>query len=185
MAEPNKVQQTATKEQVKVVTNAREVGEQATIGGPATGSGEAPAPSDGVVLEGLGNISEDRGPSKEDDTTLGAGEYVVVLHDLVSGVSATYHKGDVRRVSNFIPHYGDEKHIDVSRATAKRLFDGKAIRLATKEEQGQGHIELGIETDELSRERTKRIELERQIDELKKAQSLDKDIKGPEAANWQ
>lgn len=153
----------ATPEQV--VTNTHEVTSRALNVPQEVSDGSAG--SDGVVLEGLGDINA---PAEviEDDPTGGSGEYVVVLHEVVTGVLNSYIKGMVRRISNFIPAYGIAGREGEARASAKRLFDKGSIRLATSEEKGRDTIEVGDEGIEIRRERMRRIAAEQQLETLRR-----------------
>lgn len=166
----------------KVVTNAKEVraGEGLSLGvGP--GSFEH-KPSDGLVLEGLGSLTEEELHLEEDlDPNAGSGDYVVVLHDTVAGAGKTFSKGKVRRLSNFIPNFDDPAKVSQSRAIAKRLFDLKAIRLATSEEQGQDVVDLTNESEALIQERNKRIALEQKLEQQRMAQI--EENRGPQVGN--
>jgi hypothetical protein len=146
--------------------------------------------SDGqLTFEGLGDLSV---PIEEldiniEDPNSGEGEYVVMMHEYVSGVNKVYKKGDVRKLSKLLANYGVEEFVKDVRASAKRLVDLGAIRLATKEEQGKVWVEAGENSDAVALERSKRIQLERELDTLKR-QSLDKNFVDPKKgveANWE
>lgn len=156
-----------------VVKDAREATTASPITGTAPGTSEpVRRPSDGITLSigGLGSMSE---VVADDDPEYGEGEYVVVLSDVLSGVRQSYPKGTVRKISNFIQNYGDEKHREQNLADATRLFDLKALRLANREEIGKGQVELVNETDELRLERERRRKAEEELDQFRKAASLD------------
>jgi hypothetical protein len=171
------VQQTSG-DQPSVVKDAREA-TGSVIKGPAKLPSEVQAPSQGVILEGLGNLGVPTEETPADDPLGGEGEYVVVLHEYVAGSTRGYGKGEVRRISNLLSGYGNPDRLGETRANAKRLFDLGAIRLATSDEQGKGHVEVGLESDELAQERMKRISLERELEDLRKTQSLDRDATIP------
>lgn len=168
-----------------VVKNAREAVGSTAIHGSTPGSGQLESPSDGIVLEGLGNLSE--APKEilaDDDPNGGTGDYLVVLHSFVSGVDRIYTKGKVRRASNFIKGFGDPEQLDTARQEAKRLFDHNAVRVAARDEQGKDTVVLDIESDALRIERAKRIAAEKELDKLK-AKSLDRNVAAGAEENWQ
>lgn len=192
---------TEAQEKEVVVRDAREANTASPITGAAPGTSEpVRRPSDGITLSigGLGLASEVK---TNDDPEYGEGEYVVVLTDILTGLNQSYPKGSVRKISNFIANYGDEAHRDQNLADATRLFDLKAIRLANREEHGKGQVELVNESDELRMERERRRKAEEELDQFRKAASLDANLElkegetmgqagkvtagAPQAGDWQ
>lgn len=156
-----------------VVKDAREVttSTPVALGGQAPGqSQEKEKPlSHGIILEGLGSLSEsDAQGLIAEDINSGDGDYVVVLHDVVTGVDKPYVKGQVRRLSHFIKDFVDETKASVNRVAAKRLFDLGSIRLATQEEKGQDIVNVDGETEALIKERMRRIQAEQQLNLINK-----------------
>lgn len=175
-APESKGAQSAAQAQEKeiVIKDAREVQGANAFVGDAPGT-IASRPSDGVILEigALGKPSEAKAGSDPDE---GIGEYVVVLAGVLSGVTESYSKGRVVRLSKLIRQYGEEGQNEQNLADATRLFDLKAIRLALKDEAGKGHVEVHNESDELRAERNKRRMLEDELESYRKAASLDANI---------
>src|SRR5688572_10691257 len=81
------------------VKDAKEVtANSSIIQGSAPGTSAVAPASDGIVLEGLGNLSDVVEEQSPDDVNAGAGPYVVVLNQSVSGVGRTYGQGKVRKL---------------------------------------------------------------------------------------
>lgn len=136
--------------------------------------GEAPGTANkgDIHFEELGRLADFPNPPHASvGPEEGVGEYVVVLTDYLSGAGPhdTYLKGHVRRLSRIIPFYVEEPNRDVIKGRIKRLFDDRAIRLATKDEWGQNRVTVTVESESASvtAERNKRILLESENEVLR------------------
>ena len=133
--------------------------------------------ADDIDLENLGRLSEFPDLQPNDDPVEGTGEFVVILADYFTGVGEGdyFKKGDVRRMSRVIQGYADPKvNRDVVRGQIKRYLSIKAFRLATRDEQGQGHVEVTFETesDAVTLERNRRIQAENELELLRNQMGL-------------
>lgn len=146
------------------VKNAREVSGINGVPVEAAPTGtRAGKPSDGVFIEGLGDISEAKSPVADDN---GSGPYVVVTSHIVSGHTESFGQGRVVRLSHLIRDYDNAENAEQVKADIRRFLDLGAIRLATSEEEGQYSVEIVPENDALRIERNKRIALENQLNQL-------------------
>lgn len=134
--------------------------------------GEAPGSllqNKGVHLEGLGHLSDF--PTDPDvNQREGFGEHCVVLSDVLTGADGeSYFKGDVKRLSLLVSGYGSkELPKDHVKAQIRRMFELRAVRLATDEEIAAGKVDISFqgESHEVQDERAKRIAAEKRVKEL-------------------
>jgi hypothetical protein len=99
------------------------------------------------------------------------GEYMTVLADFVTGdAEETFIKGDVRRLSRIVGQVSDTVSLDLIKSRIKRLFVAGAIRKATSDEAGMGHVEIvpENETAAVISERSKRVVLEQENEILRR-----------------
>jgi ribosomal protein L10 len=146
-----------------------------------TAIGDASAPGqDGmktgisVYIEGLGDISEinESDIKQEENPNEGEGPYMVVLADMVSGPNGTaFAKGAVRRASKLISHFGDDEKKAEARASAKRLFDTKSVRMAMSHEEGKGQVAItsNYQTSDLNTLAEENARLNRETQTLRAA----------------
>lgn len=155
-------------------TKVKAEGEAAFVG---DGPGASLQKTSGLQFEGLGNLEDFPTDVNSLDSTEGAGEWCVVVVDMVSGANGVgFVQGDVRRLSKFITGYTDRDFDrNIVKASVRRLFDFGAIRLATDEEielapRNGGRVKIvPNEAPEVSDERAKRIAAEKENKELREA----------------
>lgn len=166
----------ATRKRSTVNENMLEADGATPITGLPPGEGQ---PLGDVTIETLGKLSSFPDLTQVDNPAEGTGEWIVVLSDFLTGTGETesFARGAVRRLSRVVVGLDDESvDRNLVKGRLKRLFTLRAIRMATNEEvayaeQNAGKIDIveANETEAVQNERAKRLELEKENEQLRQA----------------
>jgi hypothetical protein len=124
-----------------------------------------------IHIEGLGYLSQFPDAKDIEDRDEGIGPWCVCLSEYLSGGEGNpFQRGDVRRLSKFVPVMEKEEVLlEVKQAAVKRLLSLEAIRFADADEVGHKRIILKDEeeTPEVRREKLRAQQAEAELAELK------------------